>query len=696
MDEFEKQRILREQQLHAKMRKESERLKQNRAELMKPWIDDGKRSFSALTSNFNNVASILRPHKLKKAAIQELLQANTIIQGSSFKQEKKNNSSYFYCSFYSTKLLNSICFKHRYRLITNKSFLWYWKTAVLMVELRRFTRKLWIYELPSKISVVQVLQLAYRIHKKFMIVDPDILHDYTRKKQLLFDSQKHLNQLEVYISKCENVLTCKALYHLHAAGCPYCHVIHIGANMVRYIKRIHRETGLETLVTLDFEMECLDMEKKDQMLIIENARLRLQECEDNVYNLVRVRMQTWWNVISSLTKAKRQETRLERSLYYFRLRRLSKLKHILDLENKNSNSIVLDLNSSSSSTVRNQYTVTFSDLRPEIDEYSTYLTKKKAANVHRQAVTFLQKLRTCVARTRQRCLHDTQRQHALQAMHEAKLCESRRRKELKEARTRLCLLEARRSTWVCLRPECAYRAFMSQDRYETHMKTHEDRDVHKREHRQVIADTFNKNITEETTFLTRVLSSKAHLNTFDKSSSSSSSSCVLQLPDINSNDTNPPHHMHMHKLHTALQGQLYHLELMSRHSDISVPFKVPLDVPVLRIGTSCTCECSVLVKPNSQISRDARIARIHCLIYCSSAGTTVVDNSSAYGTYVVNARGAFKVPGKLACTLGWTLSPGDLLAVGVKERGPETLTAVEANEACFVFRVRCLNIEQQN
>eukprot|EP00388_Colpodella_angusta_P027813 GDKK01010560.1.p1 GENE.GDKK01010560.1~~GDKK01010560.1.p1 ORF type:complete len:278 (-),score=14.82 GDKK01010560.1:358-1191(-) len=71
---------------------------------------------------------------------------------------------------------------------------------------------------------------------------------------------------------------------------------------------------------------------------------------------------------------------------------------------------------------------------------------------------------------------------------------------------------------------------------------------------------------------------------------------------------------HIYALHSMLNDALYSLELVSKQGDISVAQRVPLDRPLIRIGTHSSCEC--VVTTSGAAKRDSRVAKIHCLFYC--------------------------------------------------------------------------------
>ena len=141
---------------------------------------------------------------------------------------------------------------------------------------------------------------------------------------------------------------------------------------------------------------------------------------------------------------------------------------------------------------------------------------------------------------------------------------------------------------------------------------------------------------------------------------------------------------------------MYHLELLSKHGDVDVPSKVTLDKPTIRIGSLPYCE--VHAKCKGVVKRDRMISQIHTVItvpvsLAEDFKISVLDNTSLWGTYVVNKTGGRKVPSKL--TLGMHIEPGDLLCIGVVREGPPELDAKDAGRAACVYRVRCFDIENK-
>ena len=192
-------------------------------------------------------------------------------------------------------------------------------------------------------------------------------------------------------------------------------------------------------------------------------------------------------------------------------------------------------------------------------------------------------------------------------------------------------------------------------------------------------------------------------------------------------------------LSESVQSNLkVYLEVVSKVEsvDISSP-KFVLDKHVFRIGTLPSCDYTMkCTDSGGDIRQVRRVSRIHCLLYVplilqtyssthrhavvATAGAghgealprthvpdrglsvhtstddydeveaqrhvTIVDNHSAWGTYVVSLNGVRKVPTNIQ--KGLPLLPGDLICIGVVRNGPPTMSPIDANKALVVFRVR--------
>ena len=197
---------------------------------------------------------------------------------------------------------------------------------------------------------------------------------------------------------------------------------------------------------------------------------------------------------------------------------------------------------------------------------------------------------------------------------------------------------------------------------------------------------------------------------------------------------------HVGLIFDTIRNPMKHLELLSKHPDVECPYRIPLIPPVMRIGTLESNE--VVIRLKGKIKKEGRVSKQHVVIYvplhtthkepkvaalklgrsmasksvdslndsssmymklnsfggvstddgdevtADENAVTIIDNHTIYGSYIVSDKGVWKVP---TITSGTTqmLNSGDLVCIGVRWRGPETLSAVEASEAVMVYRVRC-------
>jgi len=152
---------------------------------------------------------------------------------------------------------------------------------------------------------------------------------------------------------------------------------------------------------------------------------------------------------------------------------------------------------------------------------------------------------------------------------------------------------------------------------------------------------------------------------------------------------------HLSAVSADLHSNMCHLELLSKHGDVDVPARVPLNKPVVRFGALQGLECTL--KTFGFCRKYMMVSKIHCLIYvpmadCKDEPIRVCDNRSLWGTYVVNRNGAYKAPVKVGS--GTALTAGDLICIGVRPKGPDELTPEIAGQACCVYRVRNLPEEE--
>lgn len=82
---------------------------------------------------------------------------------------------------------------------------------------------------------------------------------------------------------------------------------------------------------------------------------------------------------------------------------------------------------------------------------------------------------------------------------------------------------------------------------------------------------------------------------------------------------------------------------------------VSIMIAYIRLGTHDSCEC--IVELSGVARKEAKIAKVHCMIYCSMDGgkqseassgaetpsAIAVDNSTLWGTYMVTVAGRITI-----------------------------------------------------
>jgi hypothetical protein len=122
----------------------------------------------------------------------------------------------------------------------------------------------------------------------------------------------------------------KSLQHYHPKRCSACGVIFIGGSLdgaIPYIKSLSRDTGVATLVTLEFELETLATEEEIQITLLSKVTEDLLTFETFLYSKLIISLQNFWRIVLCWKRTLRSHKRFQRSSYYYRIRRLVVMKH---------------------------------------------------------------------------------------------------------------------------------------------------------------------------------------------------------------------------------------------------------------------------------------------------------------------------------------------------------------------------------
>jgi len=717
IDDFQKQRWLhkRETRLKAADKSNQARLARDRERSL--WITEGKAAIQSTKKAFGGIEGILGPHRDHKRYCQQL---------DAFASELARQGESVVHYHYSKRLLQVVCPPTKSKKV---DLIRHWWTVMSEMRRGKDLSEFFHGKCPNELRALRIREHGER---SLVPIAPDVLADLMSKRAW---KRKTLAQLKLIRETRDQHMTipeCKSLLHLTPAGCPKCGVIHIGGSrdVVQYVRSVHRQTGVVTLQTLAQELKNLDDEESDEKSKLLAASEGIDSLEKMLFIHSRDTIQAWWPCVLAKWRAQRAARRMNSSIWFYRIRRLVKMKRILDATDENQ----LDFD----------YLVgEFPDVRDALEEYIKVVQDRRKIVAEKVAKVFLTNLRKAVAWTRKK---EYLRQERIKSEGMARdMALSTKKKELflMAMRKRVQVLERRK--FVCIRPRCCGRQFISEDRYKTHMGLHKIEDDLRSARVEAAAKRWATASVKEEVCLQRV--AEVHSNIVRDVRNLDKVGLALGLEEIDvklalikeaircdgdtsfaapadwsaapfspsSNlinqsvlpGTGPGGHVttannkkqgpveHLRLANAEFNSSTYHLEIVSVSGDVQAASIICLDKALIRIGTLPSLECTVLA--TGAVKRDAQIAKVHCIIYCpldsdADAGIFIVDNNSRYGTYIVSEKaGATKV--STIVTEGTPLVPGNLLCIGVRRNGGETLSAVEASGACIVYRVHCRDKE---
>jgi hypothetical protein len=583
--------------------------------------------------------------------------------------------------------------------------------------------------------------------------------------------------------------------HRNKEGCSRCPGIFIKGELK--VRAVDRGSGRAMITDVDTELGLLraDVERYD----MERANLRseMEGLHSSMsYRLV-LDLQHWYCARVALRKEARREANLEKSLFYYRVRRLVRMKR--ELDQMRFHRVTLEESEA--------FSYRYSDLTEESEEYrrvcilrNNYIEKKYTARLlkHWNIISGRKQQRQRqraqemeAVRARERQARLERRQQRLARKNEAAAAIDEKKLIVERLKDKIQRLKSR--VFKCDRVDCHGRSFASQARLDIHMSLHLKADQERLEVLRTHALNKTKRDRLEAKLLNRVRRIRELSAMFAVTDGRSRTTCsfqwypfcdsavchecdaspislqvgkqssniaAIELPDAarilyqyaHNVTLDSPRDLnidspeiqsrfdwltmqsHIGSVHSSIRPAGMFLELLSRHPDVAAPFRIPLTVPRTRIG--CGAGCDVICgDPSKPVG--GRISPIHAIIYfpmfdshistspsgprfvgnktvmreelngtentgevanppaskgCYDQVVTIYDNSSLFGTYIVSYDGVHKVP-TLTSGRIQQLSSGDLVCLGVCERGSATLSAVEASAAAVVFRVRGENDE---
>jgi hypothetical protein len=512
----------------------------------------------------------------------------------------------------------------------------------------------------------------------------------TMKRNINKEAVEKLALIKSTIVNCDKVAICKSAQHKLPSGCPTCGVIHMGGkiNVTLFIKSVNRETGVSTLIPLVDEMASLQRELVKQEEIVERTTAELKVLEDQIFHRTTSAIQAWWCSFLALKRIRRVNVARDKSLFFYRVRKLVRMKRDLD-SIRNLKDTDNDLR---------YLHVRYSDLIDEMNEYIAYKVIHSLSKTDKIAKIFLMKLRKSVTKSRQVRANEFREREIIRAANDKRVQKERTQKLLKDLRKKVIEMDADSKRWFCNRLECNGKRFFSKDRFVVHMSIHKMKEQQSVVNMDDVMKRRDAKAIKEAEFLQRIRLSRDAINAHDIKVDDS-----LYCEPSGSGWTSLPH---IRSFYSSTHQKVYYIEILSKKDSIVCPSRIPLDKPVVRLGTmrDACGDGTITVIDNTFEKNNGMISKIHCMFYvpmgaineskqANQSPITIVDNSSKYGTYVVgegSESGAVKVPNKLSA--GIHLELGNLICVGVKKEGEQLLSPTEASTGCIVFRF-CLSIE---
>eukprot|EP01031_Cornospumella_fuschlensis_P044578 gene44578-54514_t len=253
------------------------------------WTKQGKDALLAVQEKFTGIKLRLEPHHFYRQTMEQLRQ--TSLQADMLPMHVRaiycyHSHAILYClqsnrnrRQYSIQL-NLVVWKHN----LHKQLLDYFHKK------STYTSQFWFVKWPKMLKVVRIM---FRYYMQFVRVDLPLRTTLYKKRDIHKKAKAKLDLIDDTIAKCEYIPFCKSIQHYHTKGCSKCGVIWIGGTLqgaVPYVISYSRDTGVPTLVTLEFEKETLAKEREVQVVLVEEARADLAAFEDVIYKHVSLQL----------------------------------------------------------------------------------------------------------------------------------------------------------------------------------------------------------------------------------------------------------------------------------------------------------------------------------------------------------------------------------------------------------------------
>ena len=445
------------------------------------WRADGEEALHKLTSRFNDVRFMLEPHNNHKICGNHLL-----AYSSSTALAAKRCLFRHKCSP-AVKLLMEIQhgawnkkFRSKANLVERKF------CFVREIHSHFMNSKLFGNEFKQNPSKLRVLRHLFREHMRTIPLPKEIYVELFKRRVLHAEAVAKMKLIHDTQAACDKILNCKSVQHTNPKGCSNCGVVYMHGMLdggTMYVTSVSRDTGVSTLVTLDFELETLRQEEIIQEQVLAKTEGELALFEGAVFHQVASNIQAWWSVVLVWKRTLRYLPRERKSLYQYRIRRLVTLKREID-------TLIIEAPPIDMQYCEDKYW----DIMTEMREYVALQTELKRQRILNMSRRFKRIIDVLVAEGRERRYQEWLKLQSIIPPPRPivfKTVDVQPRRE-----------------FVCFRLECKMRKFITAERFAIHMAVHAkyDRDQHVQHAQKMKAKPWRDQ--RERNFLQRIKASR--------------------------------------------------------------------------------------------------------------------------------------------------------------------------------------------
>eukprot|EP01033_Poteriospumella_lacustris_P007682 gene7682-5521_t len=484
-----KQEVLLEQQAE-KRKLDAHRRKAKREEALK-WRAGGKEALKTVTSRVHEIRFMLKPHHYMRQCMGKLSGYQMLVPELKLLAQRHDRG------IGDAHYLLEVSRRERYPLHSRHS-----ARVTVMQQKVAVTRSVQIHHqehhpfdhyTPEAFALrhryaaeLKLYRFLTRYFAQRVQIPTEMRLKLAKKRQLLQQARAKLQLIHDTQGKCAKIHMCKSRQHYNPKGCSNCGVIFMGGSLqgaIAYVKSLSRDTGVATLVTLEFEESLLREEERIQVGIVHERQEDLYVYEQQtVYLLVAQQLQPWWTSVILYKRHLRRLMAINHSRFYHRIRRLVALKRDVDVWILAPQPIDCHQHGQQGKYV---------DLIPELEEYVALQSYYKRLRIEKYARQFQRKLHTLLDEARERKYQEWLRQQALlnapkpiviKTLAPTEASIPRQHEHYRCYRAGCCrrLYQNPYHANMDAKSKVSIAAFLTKDRYVIHVRSHQAEDEQRR------------------------------------------------------------------------------------------------------------------------------------------------------------------------------------------------------------------------